>query len=99
MRSAILRGHGAAFFAVVAHAQHGQGVAHAGEAHADAALGLASSRCCSSGQKVTSSTLSSARTWVATTFSKARSRNGRPPKPNGLRTKRVRMMGPRSQQP
>ena len=34
------RGHGAALGAVIAQAQHGQGIAHAGEAHADAALGL-----------------------------------------------------------
>ena len=34
-----LRRHGAAFGCVVAQAQHGQGIAHAGEAHANTALG------------------------------------------------------------
>ena len=63
-------------------------------------LALASASCWARGQKVTSSTLSSARTWMATDLAKAsKSNTGTPSKPKGLRTKRVRMMGPKSQQP
>ena len=61
---------------------------------------MASSRCCG-GQKVTSSTLSSsARTCNRHGRSNASKSNAAaPPRPKALRTKRVRMMGPRSQQP
>ena len=63
-------------------------------------LSAASFCCWGKGHQVTSSTLSSMRTWVATDCSKAaKSNSGVPLKPKGWRTKRGRMMGPRSQQP
>jgi hypothetical protein len=69
------RAHGGGFRAVVAQAQHAQRVAEAGEAEADTALVGGFLRWRSSGQAVTSSTLSSMRVETLTTSPKAAKSN------------------------